>query len=196
MIIAIKEKDRVVVAFSNTDSWKGLTDSDYIDQENLGIRFSKEGNLFGFAKMCSVSDLFLYDEDFIQNEISPNNIVKNIIPYVKTKLNKNKKAITDDNWQNALILCNNEHIYGIDTGFGFYESKNYTCHGYTFVETINSVLDLTVNLPAEQRILTAINFAIKQHKASLYPLVMVDTKTKDYKYFYKEEDKVEYFNSL
>ena len=41
MIIAIKEKDKVVIGYSNTENWGKLANEDYIDEENVAVKFAK-----------------------------------------------------------------------------------------------------------------------------------------------------------
>ena len=48
MIIAIKEKDKVVVGYSNAEAWGRLCEKDYVDEENLAIKFTEEGKLFAY----------------------------------------------------------------------------------------------------------------------------------------------------
>jgi hypothetical protein len=196
LIIAIKDKDKVVMACTNTDSLDGLTDADYVDEENIAIKFSKSGKLFGFADMNRRSDMLLYDDVFMGLEINAKTIIKDVIPYIKCELKENNKPIDENgNWQNALIICDNERIYDIDPTFGFYEADDYVCHGYR-VETIKSVLDATTNLSAEERIMKVVSFASKLHKEDLFPLIITDTKTKQFKYIYKGEDIGEHSSSL
>ena len=187
MIIAIKDKDRVVMACSNTDRLNRLTDKDYVDKENVAIKFSKNDNVFGFAAMDRRSDILLYDDVFMDLEINAQTIIKDVIPYIKCELKENNKPVDENgNWQNALIICDNEHVYDIDPTFGFYESDDYVCHGYR-VETLKSVLDATIGLPAEERIIKAVSFASKLHKENLFPIVITDTKSKKFKNIYQGE---------
>lgn len=181
MIIAIKEKDRVVVGYSNTDYWGKLAEKDYVDEENVPIKFSKDGTLFGFAKMNCQSDMFIFDDDFINQDITPKTVVKNVIPYIKKTLKKNGQALDEEGrWRNILTICNGNKIYDITTNFAFYEADDYVCHGFS-VDILKSVLDGTIGMSAEERIIKATSFASKLHKEDLFPLTIVDTKTKSFK---------------
>ena len=196
MIIAIKEKGKVVIGYSNTDFWGRLTDKDYVEEENVAIKFSETGNIFAFANMDRRSDIFLYNDDFINTEVNPKTLIRTIIPYIKEKLIENDKPIDENgNWRNALVICNKNHIYDIDPMFGFYESNDYVCHGYR-VETLKSVLDATTNLPAEERIMKAVNFSNKLHKENLFPIVITDTTSKKIKCIYQGEKTDEHTDSL
>ena len=196
MIIAIKEKGKVVIGYSNTDFWGRLTDKDYVEEENVAIKFSETGNIFAFANMDRRSDIFLYNDDFINTEVNPKTLIRTIIPYIKEKLIENDKPIDENgNWRNALVICNKNHIYDIDPTFGFYESNDYVCHGYR-VETLKSVLDATTNLPAEERIMKAVNFSNKLHKENLFPIVITDTTSKKIKCIYQGEKTDEHTDSL
>ena len=196
MIIAIKEKDKVVVGLSNNDGWVGFPNSDYIDPENVAIKFSDSGKLFACADMNRRSDILLYDEEFLNKEITPKTIVRDIIPYIEKQLVKNDKPLDDDGrWRNALIICDNENLYDIDPMLGFYEADDYVCHGYR-VEPLKSVLDETTNLSAEERIIKAVTFISELFKESLFPLIITDTKSKKFTYIYEGEKKYERVDSI
>lgn len=196
MIIAIKEKGKVVIGYSLTDSWGSLSEKDYVDEENIAIKFSDTGKVFALSDMNRRADILLYDDDFLNMEITSKNIVKELIPFIKKKLKENDKPIDEDGrWKNDLIICDEDHIYDIDTRFGFYEADDYVCHGYK-VETLKSVLDETKDLPAEERIVKAISFASRLHKESYFPLIITDTKAKQFKPIYEGENENEHFDSI
>jgi hypothetical protein len=133
--------------------------------------------------------LFIYEDDFIDADITPKSIVKEIIPYMKYKLDQNGLLVKEDGrWNNALtICCSNGRVYDIGVDFKFSEVSDYVCHGYR-VDTIKSVLDATTNLSAEERIIKAVNFANKLHKENLFPIVITDTKSKKFKNIYQGEN--------
>ena len=186
MIIAIKEKDKVVVGYSNVDYWLTISDKDTVDEENIAIKVSPTGKLFVMGALNRTSDLFLYDDEFLSMEISPQNIIRKVIPYIKDKLREKGKN-KENEWDNALIICDNESIYALNCAFEFYEVDDYCCYGFK-KETLQSVLDENKGLPAEQRILETINFMTKQYKKDFFPLTIIDTKTKEFKHFYKGEN--------
>ena len=93
MIIAVKDKDRVVIGYTLADTWGKLTDADYVDEENLAIRFSETGKIFACSDMNRSSDILLFDDDLINMEINPKTVVKEIIPYIKEKLKENDRWI-------------------------------------------------------------------------------------------------------
>ena len=187
MIIAIKDKDRVVIGYSLVESWGRLSDSDYVDEENLPIKFSDKGILFACSDMNRRSDILLFDDDLINMEINPKTIVKDMIPYIKERLKENDKPVDAEGyWKNALIICDNEHIYDIGPKFVFFETDDYICHGYN-IETIISVLDETDNLSPEERIVKAVSFSCKLQKDNLFPIVITDTRTKEFKCVYRGE---------
>jgi hypothetical protein len=187
LIIAIKDKDRVVIGYTLVDSWGKLPDSDYVDEENLPIKFSDKEMLFACPDMNRRSDILLFDDDLLNMDINPKTIVKEMIPYIRESLKQNDKPVDDEGyWKNALIICDNEHIYDIGPKLGFCEADDYICHGYN-VETIISVLDETVKLAPEERIVKAVSFACKLQKDNLFPLVITDTRTKQIKCIYRGE---------
>ena len=189
MIIAIKEKDRVVLGYSNSDFWSKLSEKDYVDEENVAIRFSNTGKLFAVADMERRSDILLYDDEFLRMDITAKTMTREVIPYIKKKLQCNGKLIDKDGcWGNAMVICDNEHVYDINPRFDFYEVYDYVCHGFK-VETLKSVLDETTNLTAEERIIKAVSFTSKFYRENLFPLIITDTKNKQFKYIYGGESR-------
>lgn len=196
MIIAIKEKDKVVIGYTNLDSWGRLTNKDYVDEENLAIKFSKTGKVFACPNMNRRSDILLYDDELLNLDVSPKSVVKEIIPYIKERLNENDIPIDKGDWKNALVICDNEHIYDIGPKFAFREVHDFVCHGYREAETVISVLDATSSIFAEQRIIKAVSFVSKMYKENLFPLVITDTKDGKLKVVYEGEFENEHFDSV
>ena len=185
MIIAVKDKDKVVIGYTNTDCWSRLAEQDYVDEENVAIRFSENGKLFAFSAMDGVSDALCFDDEFLGLEITPQSIVREVVPYIKDKMKKlNKPINSEGSWGNALVICDDEHIYDISPKFNFCEADDYVCHGFR-VDIIKSVLDSTVGMPAKERILQAVQFVSAIHKESMFPLVITDTKSKKFQYVYE-----------
>ena len=196
MIIAIKEKDKVVIGYTNLDSWGRLTNKDYVDEENLAIKFSKTGKVFACPNMNRRSDILLYDDELLNLDVSPKRIVKDIIPYIKERLKENDIPIDKGDWKNALVICDNEHIYDIGPKFAFREVHDFVCHGYREVDAVISALDATPSMSAEQRIIKAVSFASKAYKENLFPIVITDTKDGKLKVVYEGEFENEHFDSV
>ena len=196
MIIAIKEKDKVVIGYTNLDSWGRLTNKDYVDEENLAIKFSKAGKVFACPNMNRRSDILLYDDELLNLDVSPKSVVKEIIPYIKERLNENDIPIDKGDWKNALVICDNEHIHDIGPKFAFREVHDFVWHGYREAETVISVLDATPSISAEQRIIKAVSFASKMYKENLFPIVITDTKDGKLKVVYEGEFENEHFDSV
>ena len=196
MIIAIKEKDKVVIGYTNLDFWGRLTNKDYVDEENLAIKFSKTGKVFACPNMNRRSDILLYDEELLNLDVSPKSVVKEMIPYIKERLNENDIPIDKGDWKNALVICDNEHIYDIGPKFAFREVHDFVCHGYREAETVISVLDATPSISAEQMMIKAVSFASKVYKENLFPIVITDTKDGKLKVVYEGEFENEHFDSV
>ena len=183
MIVAIKEKDKVVVGYNNLDGMCRCCESDYVDEDNVAMKFSSNGRLYACAEMKRSSDKLLYDESFIENDdVTPKSIIREIIPFIKeTCVDNTQKSSNDENgWNNALIICDNDTIYDVGPKFKFSEISDYVCHGY-YCESLKSVLDDTTSLPAEERILKAFTFVCKITNESMCPFIITDTKSKQFK---------------
>ncbi|MGN0814956.1 MAG: hypothetical protein ACI4MH_06970 [Candidatus Coproplasma sp.] len=186
MIIAIKEKDRVVVCYSGGDGLSGYSDEEYVDEENVAIKFAGNGTLFACAKACRSSDILLYNDEFLNTDFNPQNVVREIIPFIKKTLQDNYQKIEEGQWNNCLLICNDRTVYDVTPMFSFREIEDYVCHGY-FMETVIGVLDETVGLPAEERIIRAVTLYGKVWKESLFPLVITDTKSRKFKCIFEGE---------
>jgi hypothetical protein len=186
LIIAIKEKDRVVVGQTICDTNLKLNEADCANEENVPLKFNSQGTLFACFAVGRRSDVLLYDDDFLEMEITPKTIVKEIIPLIKKKMSDSVKPLDNGKWKNCLIICDNEHIFDIDNNLYFSEITDYVCHGCSTDEVI-SVLDLTTSEQAEDRIIKAVSFAGKVCNENLFPIVIADTKTKTFKCVYKGE---------
>ncbi len=196
MIIAIKEKNKVVIGYTNLDTWDRLANTDYVDEENLAIRFSKLGKVFACSDMDRRSDILLYDEELLNLEVSPKSIGKDIIPYIKERLKENDIPIDKGDWKNALVICDNEHVYDIGPKFAFREVNDFVVHGYREVDAVISALDATPSMSAEQRIIKAVSFASKVYKENLFPMIITDTKDRKIKVVYEGEFENEHFDSV
>ena len=79
MIIAIKEKDRVVVASIITENITQLSHNDFVNEDNRIIKITGD-TIYCFSTVGRYADLFLCDDNFFEFEVSPKSIVKDIIP--------------------------------------------------------------------------------------------------------------------
>ena len=196
MIIAIKDKDKVVIGFSGMGGWSGFCDADYVDEENVPIGFSKTGKVWVMPSLCRDSDAVLYDDELISQEVAPKTIITDIIPAIRKKMSHLGGLSKSGGWNQTLTICDDEHIYDINKAFSFYDADDYVCHGL-YVELMRSVLDETKHLSAEERILEAFRFVGVYTRENVFPLIITDTKSKRLKKFYNQgEIKHESHNSI
>lgn len=195
MIIAVKEKEGVVFGYTNRQSLASLALKDYVDEENVPMGFFKNGNAFSFSILNRQSDIFCYDEEFLKMEPTPKSIVREIIPYIKAKLIENGCANEEGSWKNALVISDGEHIYGVDTEFNFYEVEDFATHSFSSA-AIKSCLDATKDMDAEKRIVCATVFLEDVYGDQLFPIAIMDVKSKERKCVYKGADTDEYSFSI
>lgn len=187
MIISIKQADRVVVGYTVSDLVPLATVADCIDPENISIKFAPSGHMIAFVRSGRSADLFLYDEQFENMPITPQAIAKDTIAYIKRKLKQNNQPLgKHGDWDNMLIICDSQHIYTVNTQFDFREEGDYIAVGPDAISgTLKSVLDATTDLYAEDRMVKALDIVAKVHKQNLYPLVVTDSKTQQFKVIHK-----------
>jgi len=178
MIIAIKEKDRVVVASIITENITQLSHNDFVNEDNRIIKITGD-TIYCFSTVGRYADLFLCDDNFFEFEVSPKSIVKDIIPYMYQKI-KQEKGIEDErwddpNWGNTLTIINNNRIFDITPTFYFREESEFVCHGWD-VEYIYDSLENTRTEKAEERIRKAIDLYDNLGKSNLYPFIVMDSR--------------------
>jgi len=189
LIIAIKQEDRVVVGYTTVDTWNCFTEQDSIDPENIAIKFTPSGKLIAFALPISRADIFMYDEEFDQMASTPKSIIKDMIPYIQRKLKENRKPLRKDgSWGNSVVICDNNSIYQVTPQLHFREEGDcLTISPSNITGTIKSVLDANASLPAEEQMVKVMQLVEKVHKHIMFPLVITDTKTQQFKVIYKGE---------
>ena len=179
MIIAIKDNDKVVVAYSNNDVYEKMEEKDSVDQENVAMRVLENGNVFGFVKMGCTTDMFIYDDEFLTKDITPNYILREVIPYMKKKMSQNYKPYTEKNgMNNAMLICTSDRIFEIGNHMTLFEKESFACASWNHEEVLISVLDETEGLSAKERICKALDFVSKKYRSNFYPCVITDTKSK------------------
>ena len=173
MIIAIREKGKVVVGYTNADYVVYPCEQDYVDAENIPIAFTKNG-LIGLAGAGRIADVLLYDPNFLGMKLSPDGILSKGIPYLKSILYSNQLMRNAERWDNAMILTDGARLYDVDPYFGFTETEDYFCHAPN-IDVCKSVLDETRGLPATERIFQAMKFIGDTQKINLFPYIVTDT---------------------
>ncbi len=188
MIITIKEKDNVVLAYSNLNIVGYFnSDDDYVEEDNMALKVNKSGQILAFANLDRISQALIYDDHFLSIEITPQSLVRQVIPYIKNKIKQCKIPLKNStDWENSLTVITENHIYDLTPKYVFTEINDYVYHGYR--GSFKNVLEQTKNLPSRQRILNTITFCGKIDKNILFPLVITDAKTKKIIKCFKEED--------
>ena len=186
MIIAIKQPDKVVVACSLVDGFLLPSDRDYVDPENLPIKFAQDGKLLACTVANRNADILLYDTDFVEQSMTHDTIVSKVLPSMKESLKKGGRPPKDDRWSGMMVVCDDQHLYQIDNSFEVSEVSDYTVFSYHEME-IYSVLDCTENLPAEERILRSVVHAESASYRKVFPVVITDTKDKQFKVFTQQD---------
>ena len=181
MIIAIKDKDRVVVAYSNNDILEKMEEKDSVDKENVAMRVLDNGTVFGFVKPGCRTDMFIYDDEFLSGDITPKYILREVIPYMKKKMADNNKPYTEKKgMNNAMIICTPDRIFEIGNRLTLLEKESFACVSWNYEEVLISVLDATEGLSPRERICKTLDFVSKKYRANFYPCVITDTKSKKF----------------
>lgn len=185
MVIALKTKDRVIVATTIVDSIDDISTCDKSIQENLPywkVRGTKD--CFVFVDELKYSADVLRFHDFIFKNITDgNSIITDVVPKMKMVLDGYFCTHDGKEWDSRLIIVKGTKIYTIDRNFVVCEADEFAAHNYEYY--ISGAMEECPDLPPEQRILFAVNHVCEINNAKLYPLTLVDTKTKKHKVIYQ-----------
>ena len=179
MLIAVKDKDRVVVMSTITDVIRQMSSVDMVCEDNRLIKI-KDGVIYCFTSFGHIADIFLCDDKLYEFEVSPESIVKDIIPYMYKKV-RHEKGFDDKPWDepnlhNALTIIKDNRIFDITPTFYFKEENDFLIHGWN-VEHIIGSLETTRGEDAEIRIGKALDLYYKINLESLRPCIVLDSKS-------------------
>ena len=187
MIVAIKDKDKVVVGVTFYDMSFLMSQADCIDAENLPVKILDNGNIVGSSCCDVVSDAVLFDPDLSTFAMDYKGIVTKLIPHLKQKFEKLGALNKSNGFDNNFIICDNDNLIRVCSDFSVVECYEFACLGMGS-SVMGTILTQTRHLSPEERILHAVSFVSKLYKEDAFPLAICDTKSKQFKYYYKGEN--------
>ena len=171
MVVAIKEKDRIVAAYFPHHESLEETMIDPLHEENLPIRIFDD-KIVLFCNGGVGADCLLYDDELWQGEITPARLLKEVIPIIKSR-GKQYGFFGEGYWGNALVVLQDGRLMRIDPFFRVSEISDFLCHGRQ-PNYVNGTLLATKGEPAEQRILKATRLYGKAFRIAIEKVAVVD----------------------
>jgi hypothetical protein len=113
-----------------------------------------------------------------KNILDTNSIIENVIPKLKKELAK-YNLLTDNNWNNQLIIIKGNKLFHVSTFLEVTEIENQLVLGYE--NYIHGALDSTETLEPTESILESVRNLNRMKNLQLFPLTVFNTNTKKLK---------------
>ena len=185
MVIALKTEDRVIVATTIADSIDDMAMCDKTVKENIPfwkVRGTKD--CFVFAEdLTYVSDLLRYNDYIFKNITDGSSIITDVVPQMKMLLDSYGYIHDGRKWPTRLVIVKGNKIFSISKYFVVDEIDEFVAFGCDSI--LKGAMEECADLPAEERILFAVNHLCCMENRMLFPLTLFDTKTKKRKVIYK-----------
>lgn len=180
MLIVIKEQDKIVVGFANSEWAFPYTDADAMQLDNVPVKHlaGKKDRIVAFSVAGFLPDLIRYDDEVLENPTTAEEMKREIVPMLKNMAEHFKRVNEDGDWQNSMVVVEGDKIFDVNITFAVREIVNYVCHGYN-VELVESVLDATEGLPARERIIKAVTYHARMVGISIPVIAIFDTTSLD-----------------
>ena len=179
MIIAIKEKDKVVLAYSPFDYTTPVTSDDMALEENLGI-WKVRGNphtVMGNRGAFAETDAFKYEEKLFRGEINYDSLTDGIIPAME-KFSEGKDYIGDEKGRyEEFFIAQKDKLFKITSEHLVMEIDSYAVSGGGAEDLAKGALHATEGQPVIDRIRKVFEFIARERQSVCYPISVIDTAT-------------------
>ena len=176
MQVTIKDNDKVWFAFSTEDDMSDSAPSEATNRENVPFRvINKENGEIAFFSDCVPgADMFLYDDEFWNREITPDSIVADMIPEIGKRFEENK-LVVKDRWQTAMVISQGNRIFDV-SACGVYRETDMACHGVN-ARHAYARLKTTEGKDTIERIKDVFLFQEDVNRRKYFPIVVVDNES-------------------
>lgn len=179
MIIAIKEEDKVVLAYSSFDGLFPVTCNDMANCENVGL-WKVKGNphtVMGCVFPSAESDAFRYEEKIFKGEINYDNLTDEIVPSME-EFAKDKEYIGDDKGRyEEFLIVQKGRLFHISSEHVITEIDSSVVISLVGGELAMGVLYATEGEQTLDRIRKIFEFTAHEKQYECYPISVMDTRT-------------------
>ena len=178
MIVAVKAKDRVVVATSTCDGSINMSVSDIIHEENVPFwKVQGVKNCYVCAnELTAAANLLRYTPSVFRGITDCASIMQNVMPKMKQLFEEHGQLLSDRQWSSDLVIIKDNKVFLITKHFDVREIDDYVATNHE--RYINGALSVIDEEDPKARILQAIQHTCSKRNCQLFPLVMFDTKSK------------------
>ena len=179
MIIGIKERDKVVLAFSTFDGYSPVNSSDMVNAQNAGVWKIKHNRntIMGGAYPTAESDIFRYEDKTFRGRLDYSALADSIVPDME-ELVKGLEYIGDEKGRyEEFLIAQNDRLFHITTEHIVVEIDSSVVIGGAGDDVVSGALYATEGEPAIDRIRKALELAARKRSAECYPVCVMDTAT-------------------
>ena len=188
MYIAIKEKQKMYVAVTNSEYLVNMSAKDMLLDDNLTLWkvVGRKGWYMSTSRCNPTTDILRYAKGLFAKEITYQTLLAHTIPKMKQLLGE-RDLIKDKYWYNELLIVNKDKAYVIDGYFCLREVVDFdVCDARA--DVIRGCLEFNKNLPAKVRICEAIHSVEEMRGKSHFPAVLLDVATGKRESWWSYED--------
>lgn len=179
MLIGIKDKDKVILAFSTFDGYIPATVDDMLSDDNAGIWKIKKNphTVMGCGFPTPESDAYRYEQDIYKGDIDYDSLTERIIPAMES-FAEGKEYIGNVNGRyEEFLIAQNGRLFEISSEHIVCEVDSFAVIAeYGNEEVARGVLSCTDGEPVLDRIKKAFEFTSRSIQCDCYPIAVMDTE--------------------
>lgn len=185
MIVAVKEKDRVLLGVTIADISRYISNDDLIDEENLPyFKVRGEDCIVCYAG-CGLEiemDVLKCNDKIFRNITDGNSILQNVIPKLKEIIAPYKGINSEGVMKYGIYIIKGDKVFYITRNFIVHDIEDFYCVGSE--DLMSGIIESLPPLCGEEKILTVAREFFKLCGIRSFPFVILDSKTKKRKVFY------------
>ena len=184
MVIAKKDKDRVVVGINISDQLSYAAMSSYVLEDNIPFwKVKGEKNCYVFCDNAGFAVNLLRYNDYVFKGITDvQSVAKNVIPKMRELLEKNDLIIRGKEWFGKLLIVKDNKIFTIENYFVLSETNAIALND---VILATGCIEECEGKSAKESVLYTLRVLEKATRVSSFPAVVFDSKTKRKTIYYK-----------
>ena len=179
MLIGIKDKDKVILAFSTFDGYIPSTVDDFLNADNAGVWKIKSNphTVMGCGFPTPESDAYRYEQDIFQGDIDYDSLTERIVPAMES-FAEGKEYIGNANGRNEeFLIAQNGRLFDVSSEHIVAEIDSFAVIAdYGNEEIAKGALSCTEGEPVLDRIIKVFEFSACTIQCDCYPIAVMETE--------------------
>ena len=185
MIVAIKEKDKVVLGVSICDACIDMTDKDLAHPDNLPLR-KLRGTKDCYMAMDTISlltDALRYNDSLYKDFDDQMSIIENLVSVTKKLCKVISPYFNNKEMENRMVIVKDNRLYSVDSFFNVWEVDDFLAT--TYDDYYMAAFETMKDLSKEDKIVEVSRKIERLKNRKLFPMTILDTSTGKKKVYYK-----------